>query len=113
MKLAIELHDEMTNGVAIRPVQFDSIWKGTVQTTPECKLLVAMLVQAANDLKFADRPKNRKAQRIHREAFHWVMSNDRSHPFTFINVCEALKISAQALRAKLVDLPQYRLPQAA
>ena len=113
MKLAVDLQDEMTHGVAIRPIQFDSIWKGPAQTTPECKLLVAMLVQAANDLKYACRPKNRKAQRIHREAFHWVMSNDRSHTFTFLNICDALKISAQALRAKLVDLPSQGLRKAA
>lgn len=28
-----------------------------------------------------------------------VMSDDRSHPFSFLNICEALKLSPDALRS--------------
>jgi hypothetical protein len=42
--------------------------------------------------------RRRKAQRMYSDAYEWVMSSDHSHPFTFANVCEVLKLSPAAVR---------------
>ena len=36
-----------------------------------------------------------------REASHWVFSNDRSHVFSFLSVCDALRVDYNRLRILL------------
>ena len=111
--LAIEQQEEFIHPEAILPVQFDSLWRGSAKLTPERSLLLAMLEQAASDLwNFRFRPR-RKAQRMYLDAYQWVMSNDRSHPFSFVNICEALKLSPEALRSGMVSRNFEDLTQAA
>ena len=110
---ATEQQEEFLNPEIIRPVQFDSIWRRSSHLTPERLLLVAMLEQAASDLSnFRFRPR-RRAQRIYLDAYQWVTSDDRSHPFSFVNLCEALKLSPAALRAGMLGRPPRELVKAA
>ena len=37
------------------------------------------------------------------EAYKWVASGDRSWPYSFVNLCEALKLSPEYLRAGMLD----------
>ena len=100
--LGIEQQEEFLKPETIRPIQFDSIWRRSSQPTPERSLLVAMLEQAASDLSnFRYRPR-RKAQRIYWDAYRWVTSDDRSYAFSFVNICEALKLSPEALRSGML-----------
>lgn len=104
---------EIIRSEAVLPIQFDALWHGPTKLTPERSLLLAMLEQAASDLwNFRFRPR-RKAQRIYLDAYQWVMSNERSHPFSFVNICEALKLSPAALRAGMIERAREDLTQAA
>lgn len=108
-----EQQEEFLKPEIILPIQFDWMWRRSTQLTPERSLLLAMLEQAASDLSnFRFRPR-RRAQRIYWDAYQWVMSNDRSHPFSFVNICEVLKLSPQALRSGMLGRPPRDLVKAA
>jgi hypothetical protein len=93
-------------------IQADLSWQPSYPRTPERTLLLAMLAQAANDLQRCRLDLRRRGRRIYGEAYRWVMSNDRSHPFSFVNVCEALKLSPVALRRGMVAKdPVPRFPR--
>lgn len=93
-------------------VQADLGWLPSYPKSPERTLLLAMLAQAANDLQRCRLDLRRRSRRIYAEAYRWVISNDRSHPFSFVNVCEALHLSPVALRAGMVaKTPVPRFPR--
>ena len=65
-----------------------------------------VLAAAVLRLAFEDLQKNKNAsdvrrRRAFREAYVWVKSNERRWPFSFLNVCDMLDLSPEALRAKL------------
>jgi hypothetical protein len=97
----------------VPPVQFDSIWRRSTPPTSVRALLLAMLDLAASDLQFFRFRRRREAQRMYWEAHQWVMSDDRSHPFTFVNICEALKLSPDVLRSGLLGTDQDLVTRAA
>jgi hypothetical protein len=39
---------------------------------------------------------------LYREAYQWVVSDDRSWPYSFLNICDLLGLCAGALRAELL-----------
>jgi len=80
----------------ILPDQFAAIWHRHIPT-PEVALLHALLEQALRDLRLTGHPR-RALKRLSREAYKWVASADRSHPFSFVNVCDTLGLSANAVR---------------
>lgn len=84
---------------ALQPVQFDVIWKGTSSTTPERRLLVAMIEQAAADVRLFKGRANARAKRMYADAREWLRSNDRSHPFAFLTICDQLGLSPSSVRA--------------
>jgi len=86
----------------ILPEQFYEVWCCTKTTTPERELAVSVLCQAALDLaKCRNAPKGRK-RRLYREAYQWVLSDDRSWPFSFVNLCDLLNLSPPYLRRQLL-----------
>jgi hypothetical protein len=90
-------------GTIVRPVQFGDIWyRGRCRRQAE-RLALAVVAQAADDLaKYRGAPRRRRA-RLYRTAYEWVTSDDRSWPYSFVNLCEALRLSPSALRAELLD----------
>jgi hypothetical protein len=103
---------EVTYADTAAPAQADLSWEPSYPKTPERTLLLAMLAQAANDLQRCRLDLRRRGRRIYSEAYRWVMSNDRSHPFSFVNVCEALQLSPVALRRGMVaKAPVPRFPR--
>jgi hypothetical protein len=88
----------------VPPVQFDSLWRGSPPPAAVRALLFAMLEQAAIDLQPLRVRRWREARRTYSEARQWVMSNDHSHPFSFVNICEALKLSPDATRSGMMGI---------
>jgi hypothetical protein len=86
-----------------RPVQFLGIWKGRTATTPERRLLLAMIAQAAGDLRLFRGDKRPKSRRMYNDAHDWVVSNDKSHMFSFVSICDILGFSTTAIRAALLN----------
>src|SRR5437016_11194342 len=80
----------------------DDRQSGSTKICPEKKLAVAVFSQAANDLQ-----KFRQARRGARYSFYadarkWIASNDRSWPYSFLNLCDALNLAADIVRAELL-----------
>jgi len=88
---------------AIHPVQFSVLWSGRTQTSPERRLLIAMIERAACDLCLFRRGRTAKARRMYRDAHDWVMSNSRTHIFAFLSICDVLGFSPQAVRAAMLE----------
>jgi len=96
------LLEDMLKPEATLPIQFHEIWHGNRPLTPERALIVVVLWQAAADLQKYRFALRRKQQRLYMEAYKWVASDDRSWPYSFVNLCEALKLSPEYLRAELL-----------
>ncbi len=104
------LSEDLLTPEQILPVQFQELWHKSRTLTPERVLATAVLWQAAMDLqKFRYAPR-RKKQRLYREAYQWVASNDRSWPYSFVNLCDMLSVSVQYLRRELLRLDPIHQP---
>ena len=84
----------------LAPLLPDQLLGGPVRT-PEQRLMAAVLEDAMRELA---RPRGawlgaRARQRAEIEA--WFDSDDVAWPFSFVNVCEALDLSASTLRSRL------------
>jgi hypothetical protein len=95
---------------AALPSQFDEIWHKTRSISPERALALAVMWEAVLDLdkyRFAAR---RRQQRLYWEAYEWVTSNDRSWPFAFVNLCDAIGLTVEPVRKQLLGemLPASR-----
>jgi hypothetical protein len=88
---------------AVLPVQFEVIWNRAGHPRPEHALLLAVIAQAATDLRRFRHARGRRDRRLYAEARDWVLSGDRSHPFSFVNVCETLRLSPEFVRAAMLD----------
>jgi hypothetical protein len=97
------IHEDILQPESTLPAQFSRMWHGTLPVTPERALLISMVSLAADDLSKYRQARKRRQQRLYRDAFRWVASNDRSWPMSFVNVCEALNLSAPRLRAELLN----------
>jgi hypothetical protein len=104
------LSEDLLTPEQILPVQFQDLWHRSKTLTPERVLAAAVLWQAAMDLqKFRYAPR-RKKQRLYREAYQWVASNDHAWPYSFVNLCDTLSVSVQCLRRELLRLDPIHQP---
>jgi len=69
---------------------------------PEMALLRGILEQALIDLRQHRDARYGWNRHVYFDAYHWIASRDRSHAFAFENVCEALDLSARAVRKRLL-----------
>jgi hypothetical protein len=98
--------DYLGSGVILRPVQFDEIWRQIYPHQQSKRLALAVVQQAAEDLRAYHPARLRADQRLYREAHKWVASDERAWPYSFVNLCDALQLSPTALRAQLLDQHQ-------
>lgn len=95
-----EVHAELYPvPVAILPEQFDVLWHRRDVSRPEHALLLAIVRQALNDLRRFRHARKSRHRRLYFDAYRWIMSRDRTNPFSFINLCETLNLSPNAIRA--------------
>lgn len=94
--------DEHLPLTILHPMQFHDIWRGP-QQSPEHALAAAVLGNAADDLRKGRYARGRQRQRFYMQAYQWVASDDREWPFSFVNLCEFLKASPEALRETLLN----------
>ena len=94
--------DDILIPEAALPTQFEEIWHKTRAITPERALALAVMWEAVLDLdryRFAQR---RRQQRLYWEAYEWVTSDSRDWPFSFVNLCDAIGLAAEPVRARLL-----------
>jgi hypothetical protein len=86
---------------AVSPGQFHEMWNVTPGRSAEFMLALAVLEQAIEDLhRYRDGTGRR--QRLYRQAWLWITSNDRCWPFSFVNVCEMLDLPCGPMRLELL-----------
>ena len=67
------------------------------------ELADGMLKQAAQDLRRFHGAVSAIERELYVDAYRWVMSDDFSWPFSFLNVCGLLNLSPEDVRQKLVS----------
>jgi|ERR1044071_1882696 hypothetical protein len=79
-----------------------------IETTsqPEVALAKGVLIQAKQDLRRFATAQDSVGREMYADAYSWVRSNDFSWPYSFQNVCKALRLSPEFVRAEL--LPVFR-----
>ena len=73
---------------------------------PEVALAKGVLAQAKRDLRRFRRAQDSVGREIYEDAYSWVAANDFSWPYSFQNVCNALRLSPESVRTAL--LPHAR-----
>ena len=68
----------------------------------ERELAAGVLKQAAQDLRRFHGATSRVERELYYDAYSWVMSEDYSWPFSFLNVCRLLNRAPEELRQELV-----------
>jgi len=75
---------------------------GSSKVCPERKLAVAVFSQAANDLQKFRYARRGAGYSLYADARNWIASNDRLWPYSFLNLCDALHLAADVMRAELL-----------
>jgi hypothetical protein len=71
--------------------------------TGQRELAAGVLKQAAQDLRRFHGATSAIERELYRDAYDWVISDDCSWPFSFLNVCQLLKLAPEILRQDLLD----------
>ena len=92
-----------------RPAKDDSVpipplpsqfFYASKESTPECRLLAAVLEDAVHMIRRG--PEYRKG-RPYRDAVAWIMAERNAWPLCFVALCEALGLNADKVRAQLLE----------
>ena len=68
---------------------------------PEKGLAKGVLRQAAKDLRLFQGVQDPVSQALYMDAYTWVLSDDTSWPYSFVNVCQLLGLSIEFTRSDL------------
>jgi hypothetical protein len=68
--------------------------------TPERRLLIAILADAVDCYQNNLHARSARGRRLCREAEQWMFSDDQAWVFSFRNICDALDVDADAMRAR-------------
>ena len=98
--LGAQAPDSFTASDLILPSQFFEL-VGKSRFTSEQRLMLAVLADAINILHDGRATISARKRRLFVDAARWVMARGSNVPFSFDNVCDALEISAEALRNRL------------
>ena len=74
-----------------------------ISETSQRELASGILKQAAQDLRRFHGATSAIERELYLDAYHWVISDDCSWPFSFLNVCQLLKLAPEILRQDLLD----------
>ena len=66
-------------------------------------LAASVLCQAVEDLHKFHCARHKVGQMLYQEVSNWINSNDRSSPYSFLNLCKALDLSPDQLRGELLS----------
>ena len=76
---------------------------------PERRLAIAVLQDAVDCFQKHLSARDRKARQLFLDAEEWIVSDDRSWPFSFENICDLLQINPEYLRRGLAAWKSHRL----
>ena len=70
--------------------------------TGQRELAAGILKQAAQDLRRFHGATSAIERELYLDAYRWVISDDCSWPFSFLNVCQLLNLAPESLRQELL-----------
>lgn len=70
--------------------------------TSKKDLTTGVLKQAAQDLRRFYGATNPVERELYRDAYSWVISDDETWPFSFLNVCQLLHLAPAVMREELL-----------
>jgi hypothetical protein len=70
--------------------------------TNQKDLATGVLKQAAQDLRRFHGATSAIERELYLDAYRWVISDDCSWPFSFLNVCQLLNLAPESLRQELL-----------
>lgn len=73
-----------------------------ISETSQRELASGILQQAAQDLHRFHGATKAIERELYRDAYRWVISGDCSWPFSFLNVCQVLKLAPETVRQDLL-----------
>ena len=74
-----------------------------ISETSQRELASGILKQAAQDLRRFHGATSPVERELYRDACDWIISDDCCWPFSFLNVCQLLKLAPDTLRQDLLD----------
>ena len=77
------------------------------------RLAVAVVSQAVNDVALYHSTRYSWAQRVYRDAWRWIFSDDRVNTFSFLNLCEAVDLSPGKVRSGINQIIRRNETEAA
>ena len=83
-------------------VRYEAVYRRAEPACGERRLLLAVLEDGIRTFLKNARATHGRALNLRREAFTWLMTDDRSDVFAFENICEALGIDAARLRQRVI-----------
>ncbi len=66
------------------------------------ELAAGILQQAKKDLRRFHRGRSGAERELYLDAYQWVMSDDFTWPFSFVNVCQLMDVAPAHLRQELI-----------
>jgi len=69
--------------------------------SPEKAIAGSMLRQAAYDLRRFRGATNGVERQLYLDAYDWVTADDFSWPYSFVNICQSLKLAPEVVRLEL------------
>lgn len=94
------------NFAAVLPEQFYTSVMPSVQQSGHLALRWAVLADALNCLLKVSKKDGRREQRLTKETAEWVFTDEVDWPFSFVNICTALKIDPAYIRRGLLRCMQ-------
>jgi hypothetical protein len=80
----------------------DETVEALANSRPEVALAKGVLAQAKKDLRRFRGAQDGVGREIYVDAYSWMASDDLWWPYSFLNVCEVLRLSPEVLRTKLL-----------
>jgi hypothetical protein len=68
----------------------------------QCALAVGVLKQAAQDLRRFHGPTSKVERELYLDAYRWLIVDECSSPFSFLNVCRVLNLAPDDVRQELI-----------
>jgi hypothetical protein len=106
-----ELDLEPCESAAVVPAQLSGGVRWDADTSGPRALILAVLEDAVRCIERGRWRRHFRARRLAAEAQTWVRSDDRTYPFSFLNITDVLGFDADAVRARLLRVSRTTCPE--
>ena len=102
-KLIAEAGASLFQPDSLLPAQFFAALKQKEHACGERRLMVAILEDAVDCFQKYLWATDNRSRHLRTEAENWLLSDDDSWPFSFVNICHALDLHPEFLRRGLLE----------